>query len=148
MEPVSATVGIATSAVTLAGLALSITKTLTAVVNTHRQYEALIYSLIGACKAIEEAWNRIHAWIEAHSFADSGQDASFLEKLADSIVIARFVLDALQLDLEPYRNVKSRKRSALGTWRAFLNESTFKEHRERLNLQVNSTTLLLATAEL
>jgi hypothetical protein len=148
MEPVSATLGIASSAVTLAGLAFSITKTLTAVVNTHRQSAALIYSLIGACKAIEVSWKRIHAWIEAHSFANSGQDASFLEQLAGSIDVAHIILDTLQQDLEPYTHVKPGERSALGTWRALLNESTFRDHCVRLNLQVSSTHLLLATAEL
>jgi Ankyrin repeats (3 copies) len=147
MEPVSASIGIASSTVTLAALALSISKTLTTVVNTHRQSAALIYSLIGACKAIELAWQRIHVWIEAHSFAESGQDSSFLEQLVESIDVAHAVLSTLQQDLEPY-TLNPGQKSASGTWRALLNETTLRDHCVRLNLQVSSTHLLLATANL
>lgn len=147
MEPVSAALGIASSTVTLAGLALSIAKTLTTVINTYRQSAALLYSLIGACKAIEVAWQRIHDWITAYSIAENGQDSSFLEQLVDSIDIAYVVLSTLQQDLEPF-TVNPAQKSASGTWRALLNESTLRDHCIRLNLQVSSTHLLLATANL
>jgi hypothetical protein len=148
MEPVSAALGIASSTVTLAGLALSVGKTLTNVVNTHNQYTALLYSLIGACKAIEVAWNRISAWIEANRFDDCEEDASFYEQLMDSIDAGKVILGILQEDLEPYTQVKPGEKSATGTWRALLNETTLRDHCGRLNLQVSSLHLLLATTNL
>ena len=148
MEPVTAALGIASSTVTLAGLALSVGKTLTTVVNTHRQYAALLYSLIGACKAIEVAWNRIHAWVEARRFVESESDASFYEQLMGSIDAGEVILGALQDDLEPFIHVKPGERSATGTWRALLNETTLRDHWVRLNLQVSSVHLLFATANL
>jgi hypothetical protein len=148
MEPVSAALGIASSTVTLAGLALSVGKTLTTVVNTHKQHAALLYSLIGACKAIEVAWSRIHAWIEVHRFEESEEDASFYEQLMGSVDAGQVILGVLQEDLEPHTHVKPGEKSATGTWRALLNETTLRDHCGRLNLQVSSLHLLLATASL
>jgi hypothetical protein len=148
MEPVSAALGIASSTVTLASLAWSVGKTLTTVANTHRQHAALLYSLIGACKAIEVAWNRIHTWVEAHKFEDSEEDASFYEQLMGSIGAGEVILGILQEDLEPYKHVKPGEKSASGTWRALLNETTLRDHCVRRNLQVSSLHLLLATTSL
>lgn len=146
MEPVSATLGIASSTVTLAELALGIGKILTTVVNTHRRSAALIYSLIGAYKAIEVAWGRIHASIETHCLADSDDDTSFREQLQDAVEVGQIILGTLHEDLEPYKNVKPGQESASSKFRAFLNESTLRDHCTRLNLQVSSLHLLLATA--
>jgi hypothetical protein len=148
MEPISAALGIASSTVTLAGLALNIAKTLTTVVNTHRQHAALIYSLIGACKAIEAAWKRIHTWIESNSFVDDSQDSSFYEQLTASIHAGQIILGTLQQDLEPYTHVAPGDKSKLRTLRALLNENSFRDHREALNLQISSLHLLLATSNL
>jgi hypothetical protein len=148
MGPVSATLGIASSTVTLAGLVLGIGKLLTTVVNTHRQSAALIYSLIGACKAIEVAWGRIHASIETHCLADSEEDTSFREQLQDAVEVGQIILGTLHEDLEPYKNVKPGQESASRTLRALLHESTLRDHCTRLNLQVSSLHLLLATANL
>jgi hypothetical protein len=148
MEPVSATLGVASSTVTLAALAVSVGRTLTTVVNTHRQHAALIYSLIGACKAVEVAWKRIHAWSEAQSCPNDVPDSSFYEQLMGSIDVGRIILDSLQQDLEPFTHVIPGQKSASGTLRALLNESTLRDHCVRLNLQVSSLHLLLATSTL
>ncbi|ERF73623.1 hypothetical protein EPUS_00876 [Endocarpon pusillum Z07020] len=148
MEPVSATLGIAASTVTLAALAVGVGRTLTTVVNTHRQHAALIYSLIGACKAVEVAWKRIHAWSEAQSCPTDGLDSSFYEQLMASIDVGRVILGSLQQDLEPFTHVIPGQKSASGTLRALLNESTLRDHCVRLNLQVSSLHLLLATSTL
>jgi len=118
------------------------------VINTHRQSAPLIYSLIGACKAIEAASKRIHAWIEAHSFASTGQDSPFFEQLVDSIGVCHIVLDMLRQDLAPYTLDKVGMKSWSRALRGLLNESTLTEHRAILNFQVNSLHLLLATTNM
>lgn len=80
MEPVSATLGIVSATVTLAGLALTIGKTLTAAIKFNSQSRPQIYALISACKGIEVAWNRISTWLETYSFSENEGDGSFLNR--------------------------------------------------------------------
>jgi hypothetical protein len=148
MDPVTATLGAAASAATLAGLALRICTTLTTVVKTHKQSAALIYSLIGACKAIQVASNRIYTWVKAQSFARSGEEHSFYEQLEGSIEVGQIILGTLQQDLEPYTRLSPGQRSVSGTLGVLLNENILRDHCVRLNLQVSSLHLLLATGDL
>jgi hypothetical protein len=64
-------------------------------VATHKQGEALIYSLIEACQAIEVAWNRISTWLESQSSATYASDSSFYDQLATLIEVGKIVLGAL-----------------------------------------------------
>lgn len=148
MEPVSATLGIVSAAVALAGLAVNIGRMLTTVVSLHKQSAALVYSLIGATKAIEVALNRIHAWLEAYNFPQGGDGSSFFEQLMASIDAGHIILGVLSQDLKPYTHLRLGRTSVSGRWKLALDESLFRNHCANLNLQVSSLHLLLATANL
>lgn len=122
---------------------MGIGKALKAVVSLHRQSAALMFSLIGACKALEMAWNRIHAWLEAYGSCQSQKDSVFFEQLQSSIDAGKIVLECLQQDLEPYTHI-----GCNAAWKTIFKESEFKDHCTRLNLHVSSLHLLLATANL
>jgi hypothetical protein len=151
MEPISGAIGIAGGAVTLAGLALTISKILTNFVNVHHRSALLIHSLIGACKAIEIAWNSIHDWVETQRNLDSVEN-SLLDQLMSATEVGKIVLGALIQDLEPYEGAHIGKvvlkLKAGQKLKAVLDEDVFKDHCARLNLQVSSLHLLLATTTL
>ena len=158
MDPISGAIGIASGAVTLSGLALTIGKTLTGFVNVYQRSALHIYSLIGACKAIEIAWNSIHSWIETQTSLQS-VDTSLLDQLKSTIEVGKIVLGALEKDLEPYDLLRiapifkktSKAAGKLETrqkLKAVLDEDVFKDHCVKLNLLVSSLHLLLATTAL
>ena len=148
MDPVSGVLGIASATVTLGALALKIGQTLRTIASAHKQGATLIYSLIGACQAIELAWNRIDTWIRSQPPAAYASDSSFYDRLATSIEGGKIVLDALEQDLGIDAKLSPGQTSAQITWRALLNENTLRDHCTRLNLQLQCLHLLLATASL
>jgi hypothetical protein len=148
MDPATAFFGIASGTVTLSALALKVGQTLKSIVNTHKQGAALIYSLIGACQAIEIAWNRISTWIGSQSSATYASDSSFYDQLATSIEVGKIVLGALQQDLGEDATLQPGQNSVHTTWRVLLNEDALRDHCVMLNTQLSSLHLLLATAKL
>ena len=148
MDPASGILSIASGTVTLGALAFKIGQTLRTIVSTHRQSAALIYSLIGACQAIELAWNRIETWIMTQPASTDASDSPFYDRLAALIEVGRIVLEALQQDIGQDATVKPGQTSLHTTWKVLLNEHNFRDHCTRLNLQLQSLHLLLATASL
>lgn len=157
MDPISGAIGVAGALVTLSGLALSIGKTLTNIASIHGGPALLLYSLAGACKAIEIAWNNIQSWLENQRTLESVGE-SLLDQLMSAIEVGKIVLGALKQDLKPYEltlidppRVNGRvlpKFRAMQRLKAVLNEGILKDHCVRLNLQVSSLHLLLATTKL
>ncbi len=148
MEPASVFLGIASATVTLGALALKVGQKLRTIVATHKQAAPLIYSLIGACQAIGVAWNRISLWIGSQSSATYSSDSSFFDQLTASIEVGNMVIDALLQDLEKDAHIQPGQTSVHATWRALLNEDVLQGHCIRLNLQLTSLHLLLATTKL
>lgn len=148
MDPATAFFGIASGTVTLGALALQVGKTLKSIVNTHKQGAALVYSLIGACQAIEVAWNRISIWIGSQSSATYASDSPFYAQLATSIEVGKIVLGALQQDFGEDATPQPGQNSVRTTWKVLLNEDALRNHCAMLNIQLSSLHLLLATAKL
>lgn len=67
MDPAPGALWVASASVTLAALALKISHILRSIVASYNQSAAIMYSLIGACRAIEVAWSRINAWIRCQT---------------------------------------------------------------------------------
>lgn len=133
----------------MAALALKIGQTLRNIVATYNHNTVLLYSLIGACQAIEVAWNRISAWINCQSLTTYANDSSFYEQLAASIDIGKVVLDALQQDLKKHSTIINLGLSSvLRKGKVLLDENVLRDHCTRLNLQLSSLHLLLATTSL
>jgi hypothetical protein len=148
MDPAFSLVGITSGTVTLAALALKIGQTLRNIVAAYNQSAAIIYSLIGACQAVEVAWNRINNWVKSQSTAPYATDSAFYEQLATSIEVGKVVLGALQHDLEKHENSKPGQNSLRSMRKVLLDEDVFRDHCTRLTLQLSSLQLLLATASL
>ena len=148
MEPVTGFFGIASGTVTLAALALKIGQTLNGMVAAYSQSAAVIYSLIGACKAIELAWKRLRCWVDSQSEKTYAKDSAFYDQLATCIEVGQVVLGALQRDLEKDTNTQPGQTSVRSTLRLLLSEETLRDHCTRLMLQNSSLQLLLATASL
>jgi hypothetical protein len=147
MDAVTGILGIASAAVTLAALALKVGQTLKTMVATYTEGAALLYSLIGACKAIELAWNRINIWLGSQSAITYARDSPFYDQLAASIEVGKVVLGALQRDLGKYAETKPGQ-NVYSRFKLLLNENILQDHSARLSLQVSSLHLLLATASL
>lgn len=149
MDPISGAIGIASGAVTLSGLALTIGKTLTSCVKTYQRSALIIYSLISACQGIEIAWNSIHTWVESQAGSDSVDDV-LLNQLESAIEVGTILLTALRQDLDPYDSSQVLPPS-ISNWqklKSVLDEDVFKDHCIRLNLQVSTLHLLLAATTL
>jgi hypothetical protein len=65
---------------------LKIGKILTDLLSSYRSLNLLMQSLIGACKAVEVAWQRIDAWPQAESSAESG-GSTLVDQLLSSIEV-------------------------------------------------------------
>jgi hypothetical protein len=148
MDPASGFVGIASATVTLAALTLKIGQSLRDIVTVYKQSAAIIYSLIGACQAIEVAWNRINTWVKCRSVTADTEDSAFYDQLATSIEAGSVVLGALKQDLDNDANNRPGRNFARTMWKVFLNEDVLRDHCARLTLQLSSLQLLLATASL
>jgi hypothetical protein len=147
MDPVSGIVGIASGTVTLACLAIKISKTLSTMVSMHHHSEALVYALIGACKAIETALNRIKVWIESQTSIEYQENSIFFDQLAASIEAGKIVLGALQEDVEVPATSKTWQ-TVSAIFKTVLKEDVLRDHCMRLNLQLSSLQLLLATTNM
>lgn len=148
MDPASAILGIASGTVMLAGLALKIGQTLRNMAVLYNRSAALLYSLIGACQAIEVAWNRINTWIASQPLSSYAAGSAFFDQLTDSIEAGKIVLGALQQDLQKFAHVEPGQNSVSLMWKSLRNEDVLRDYCTKLNLQVSSLQLLLTTASL
>lgn len=122
MDPASGALGVASATVTLAALALKIGQILTSVAASYNRGAALIYSLIGACQAIEVAWSCINAWIRCQTATMYAGDSSFYDQLAAAIEVGKVVLGALQKDLEKDATIKPGQKPISTMCKVLLNE--------------------------
>jgi hypothetical protein len=147
MDPATGILGIASATVTLAALALKVGQTLKTMVATYTEGAALLYSLIEVCKAIELAWSRINIRIGSQSAITYARDSPFYDQLAASIEVGEVVLGTLQRDLGKYAEIMPGQ-NVYNRLKVLLNEKVLQDHSARLNLQVSSLHLLLATSSL
>lgn len=150
MDPASVVIGVVSGAASLAAMALKTSTFLLGLRDSYTNIEVLILDLASTCRAFEIAWNRIHQWASKHIHQARDSPEPIFEQLLSYSEHSKIVLDALRTDLEkvdpsakPAWRLSPRSKA-----RTVLHEKGLKDHGDRLDRQINTLHLLLATAQL
>lgn len=135
-----------------AGLILkcgSVAKTLNDLAGKYKKAELTLKTVTQQVDAIKAAWVRIQEWYEeyrAHTEI-SATDDELLNRLKTSLECGDLVISALEVDLVPFRSIKSTlgiKQRSRFIWE----ETALQDHQVRLRDQVSTMGLLLQVLKL
>lgn len=131
----------------------SLAKSLKDLVSKYKQVKLTILSMVQGLDTIQLAWSRIEKWARNYAaiYPELGStgsldDEDFLHRLERSVEVGKMVMDALEEDLIPYKDIESlgfRNRT-----KALWNETSLRIHQDRINSQALAMSCLLQVVQL
>ena len=132
---------IVAGALGLASKSATIVKDLRDLTSKYKNAELSLLSLVEECETIGLAWSRIQRW--CNGWADEASvDHQLLDRLKRSVLAGNLVLSALEHDLS---SLKDRKNTSRFLRRSHIvwNQSSLRDHQDRVRGQVNAMNLML-----
>lgn len=112
----------------------------------YKQAELMLRTMVNECEIIELAWKRIEDWSRSYA-DDASADGELIQRLNRSLEVGALVMSALESDVSPLRDSLERG-SLRRRSRIIWNESTFRDHQDRIRGQAGAMTLLLNVIKL
>lgn len=144
MDPITI-IGLVDASVDLALKCAGAVKKLNDIASKYKNSKLTIMSITGNLDAMQLAWDKIGAWIQAYSPGESSDDDGFVTRMTRFLETGELVMEALEEDLLGFNGdeLGIPQRAKL-LW----NEGTFLDHQNRIRDQATTMSLLLQAIQL